>query len=103
MPPFATGKMPVTPVVSGKPVALVSVAADGVPRFGVVKAGEVAKTSAPLPVSSVTSALSSAEVSISVESRNVEDDVHVGTPERSARMLPFVPAVVVARALVPLP
>jgi hypothetical protein len=35
-------------------VALVSVAADGVPRLGVVSVGLVAKTSEPEPVSSVT-------------------------------------------------
>ena len=32
MPPLATGKVPVTPVESGSPVALESVALDGVPR-----------------------------------------------------------------------
>ena len=32
VPPFATGKVPVTPVVSGKPVAFVSVPLDGVPN-----------------------------------------------------------------------
>src|SRR5665213_2890866 len=35
------------------PVALVRTAADGVPRLGVTKTGEVAKTAAPDPVSSV--------------------------------------------------
>ena len=32
VPPLATGNKPVTPVVSGKPVALVKVPLDGVPR-----------------------------------------------------------------------
>ena len=32
VPPLATGKRPVTPVVSGRPVALVKVADDGVPK-----------------------------------------------------------------------
>lgn len=32
LPPFATGKMPVTPVVKGKPVKLVAVPDDGVPN-----------------------------------------------------------------------
>lgn len=45
---------PEMPVATGRPVAFVSVAADGVPRLGVVKAGELANTSAPVPVSSVT-------------------------------------------------
>jgi hypothetical protein len=44
---------PVKPVAIGRPVALVRTAAEGVPRLGVVKAGEVAKTRAPEPVSSV--------------------------------------------------
>lgn len=41
VPPFATGRIPVTPVVSGKPVQLVSVPDDGVPRTGAVKVGDV--------------------------------------------------------------
>src|SRR3989344_5817881 len=57
---------PDTPVLIGRPVALVRVAADGVPRFGVVKTGETAKTAAPVPVSSVSSVANSEEVSISV-------------------------------------
>ncbi len=32
VPPFATGRTPVTPVVSGSPVALVRVPEDGVPK-----------------------------------------------------------------------
>jgi len=32
VPPFATGSVPVTPVVRGKPVALVKVPLDGVPK-----------------------------------------------------------------------
>jgi hypothetical protein len=56
VPPFATGRVPVTPLVNGKPVALVRTAADGVPKAGVVSEGEVANTNAPLPVSSVTAA-----------------------------------------------
>lgn len=53
MPPFAMGSTPVTPVVRGKPVALVSTPADGVPRFGVTSVGEVARTGAPDPVAVV--------------------------------------------------
>lgn len=44
---------PDTPVLIGRPVALVSTAADGVPRLGVTKTGDVANTLAPEPVSSV--------------------------------------------------
>ena len=50
VPPFAIGSVPVTPVVSGKPVALVRTIADGVPRSGVVSTGLVAKTLLPVPV-----------------------------------------------------
>lgn len=47
---------PEIPVDTGSPVALVRTAADGVPRAGVTRVGEVAKTLAPVPVSSVRSA-----------------------------------------------
>jgi hypothetical protein len=57
---------PETPVEIGNPVAFVRVPLVGVPRIGVTKVGEVAKTSAPVPVSLVTIAAISAEVSISV-------------------------------------
>ena len=41
---------PDTPELMGRPVALVSVAADGVPRFGVVKTGEFVRARVvPLP------------------------------------------------------
>jgi hypothetical protein len=57
VPPFAIGKVPVTPVVNGKPVALVRIPDEGVPRAGVTRVGLVANTRAPVPVSSVTAAL----------------------------------------------
>ncbi len=41
---------PEMPVEMGSPVPLVSVTADGVPRFGVVNVGEVANTGLPEPV-----------------------------------------------------
>jgi hypothetical protein len=46
--------MPVTPVVSGRPVALVSVTDVGVPNNGVISVGLVDKTTAPVPVEVVT-------------------------------------------------
>jgi len=61
---FAIGKVPVTPVVKGRPVALVSVPLDGVPRAGVTNVGDVANTNAPLPVSSVTAAAKFALVGV---------------------------------------
>jgi len=54
VPPLATGSVPVTPVVTGKPVQFVSTPADGVPMFGVVNAGLVDKTLFPEPVEVVT-------------------------------------------------
>jgi hypothetical protein len=41
VPPFAIGKVPVTPVVNGKPVAFVNTPDAGVPNAGAVKVGEV--------------------------------------------------------------
>jgi hypothetical protein len=54
VPPLATGRVPDTPVVSGRPVALVSVANDGTPMLGVVSTGEVDRTLLPEPVDAVT-------------------------------------------------
>src|ERR1700731_3780655 len=42
--------MPVTPDVSGKPVAFVSRPLAGVPSAGVTSVGEVARTTFPVPV-----------------------------------------------------
>lgn len=52
LPPFVTGKIPVTPVVNGKPIQLVNVPEDGVPNAGVTNVGLIANTNAPDPVSS---------------------------------------------------
>ena len=54
VPPLATGSVPVTPVVRGNPVAFVSVAADGVPRFGVTSVGLFDRTTFVVPVEEVT-------------------------------------------------
>lgn len=53
VPPLATGRVPVTPVVKGRPVTLVSVPLDGVPKAGVTSVGLVAKTTEPVPVAVV--------------------------------------------------
>ena len=71
---------PLTPVLIGNPVALVSVAADGVPRLGVTSVGLVAKTSDPLPVSSVTAAAKLADVGV---------PSHVATPVPRPDKLPI--------------
>jgi len=50
-PALAVGSIPVTPVVRGKPVVLVSTPAEGVPILGVTKVGEVSTTNfVPVPV-----------------------------------------------------
>lgn len=54
---WAAASVPVTPVERGSPVAFVSVPEAGVPRTGVTSVGDVANTSAPVPVSSVTAAI----------------------------------------------
>jgi hypothetical protein len=41
VPPLATGRVPVTPVVKGSPVAFVITPDAGVPKAGVTKVGEV--------------------------------------------------------------
>jgi hypothetical protein len=53
VPPFPTGRVPVTPEVRGRPVALVRTTALGVPRAGVLRVGEVARTTLPEPVEEV--------------------------------------------------
>jgi len=50
---FVTGRLPVTPVVRGSPVALVKTRAVGVPKAGVTRVGELARTTAPVPVLAV--------------------------------------------------
>ena len=57
VPPLASGKIPVTPApdVSGNPVAFVNTTADGVPKAGVTRVGEVALTTSPDPVVAISS------------------------------------------------
>lgn len=54
VPPLATGKVPVTPVVKGNPVQLVKVPEEGVPKTGVTSVGLVDNTVLPDPVEVVT-------------------------------------------------
>jgi hypothetical protein len=54
VPPLATGRVPVTPVVKGNPVALVNTPDVGVPRRGVTNVGDVLRTTEPVPVEEVT-------------------------------------------------
>lgn len=62
VPPFATGNVPVTPLDRGKFVAFVRFTLVGVPSTGVTSVGLVANTNAPLPVSSLMTPASSADV-----------------------------------------
>ena len=55
---------PVRPVLIGRPVPLVKVIADGVPRFGVVKTGLVVYATTPVPLSSERIVAKLAEVSV---------------------------------------
>lgn len=50
VPPLATGRTPVTPLVSTNPVQLVNTPAEGVPMFGVVSTGDVLNTTLVLAV-----------------------------------------------------
>jgi hypothetical protein len=61
VPPLATAKLPVTPVVSGKPVQLVKVPAEGVPMLGVVKEG---LTKSALVAIAVAMLLNSVSISV---------------------------------------
>jgi hypothetical protein len=54
VPPLVIARVPVTPVESGKPVALVSVTDAGTPSVGVTSVGEVERTTDPDPVELVT-------------------------------------------------
>jgi hypothetical protein len=54
VPPFKTGRVPVTPVVKGKPVKLVATPEVGVPSNGVTNVGDVERTVEPVPVDVVT-------------------------------------------------
>jgi hypothetical protein len=54
VPPLETPNVPVTPVVSGRPVAFVRTPEVGVPSNGVTSVGLVARTTDPVPVAVVT-------------------------------------------------
>jgi hypothetical protein len=94
VPPLATGSVPVTPVVKGKPVALVKVADAGVPSVGVTKVGEVANTKAPVPVSSDTAVAKLAD-------DGVPRKVATPVPNDVMPVPPFATASVPAKVIVP--
>jgi hypothetical protein len=93
VPPFAVGSVPVTPVVNGRPVALVNVALVGVPNTGVTKVGEVANTAEPVPVSSVKAERRLAELGVA---RKVATPVpRPDTPVAIGRPVAFVKVALV--------
>jgi hypothetical protein len=114
VPPLATGSVPVTPVVRGRPVAFVSVAKLGTPMLGVVSAGEAAKTAAPVPVVdvSVTRRLSAEGVARKVATLvpRPETPVEIGRPvalvsvaNEGTPMLGVVSTGEVERTVLPVP
>ena len=93
VPPLATGNVPVTPVVNGRPVPLVNTTADGVPRAGVTRVGLVANTNAPDPVSSVIAA---AKLALDGVPRNVATPVPkdaIPVPPLATGRVPVTPVV----------
>ena len=54
VPPLAIGRVPVTPAVNGRPVALVKTRAVGVPSAGVTRVGLLDSTTFTVPVLVVT-------------------------------------------------
>jgi hypothetical protein len=89
---------PLTPVEIGRPVAFVRVPAEGVPMSGVTRAGDVANTAAPVPVSSVKAARKFALVGVAM---NVETPVPgVSEPKEPDELIwisPVAPAGAVVR------
>ena len=84
VPPFAAGRIPVTPVVSGNPVAFVSTKADGVPKAGVVSVGLLLITTDPAVPVIVYSP------TVPALSNNTRPDVPPETVEEpTARLLPL--------------
>jgi hypothetical protein len=75
---------PDTPVLIGRPVALVKVPLVGVPRIGVTRVGDVANTNAPDPVSSVIAeakfALDGVAKRVATPAPNPLTPVEIGKP-----------------------
>ena len=113
VPPLATGRIPVTPVVSGNPVALVSVTEVGVPRTGVTNVGDVERTFDPEPVEVVTPVPPFATASVPANViapvvavlgvKPVEPAENEVTPPVDAAHVAVVPLDVNTYPLVPMP
>ena len=94
--------VPVRPVEIGRPVALVSVSAVGVPSAGLISVGDVAKTMLPEPVVVLPSAVTvplvgSVSVVVPVVVNVVEyaPDVINDEPSASVSVAPVAGAVIV--------
>ena len=85
---------PDTPVAIGNPVQFVRVPDVGVPRMGVARVGDVAKTNEPVPVSSVTAARK-------FEEEGVPSQVATPVPNDVIPVPPLATARVPARVIVP--
>ena len=81
-----TGRVPVTPVERGKPVALVRTMAVGVPRAGVTSVGLLDRTTEPVPVDVVTPVPPLATAS--VPARVSVPEVVTGPPEKVRPVVP---------------
>lgn len=82
VPPFATGSVPVTPVVSGRPVTLVITPLAGVPSAGVTSVGLVS-------VGDAVSALVATAVAMLLNSVSISVPLTIlsGSPEGSASLV----------------
>ena len=104
VPPLATGSVPVTPVVIGKPVQLVKTPADGVPMFGVVNAGLVERTLLPEPVELVTPVPPLATANVPVTPVVIGNPVQlVKTPADGVPMFGVVNVGLVDNTMLPVP
>jgi len=104
VPPLATGRVPVTPVVTGKPVQFVSTPADGVPMFGVVSAGLVERTLLPEPVELVTPVPPLATANVPVTPVVIGNPVQlVKTPADGVPMFGVVNTGLVDNTMLPVP
>jgi hypothetical protein len=81
---------PETPVEIGRPVQLVRVPEDGVPKAGVTRVGDVANTNAPVPVSSVTAAIKLADdgvpKKVATLAAKPDTPVEIGRPVQLVRV-----------------
>ena len=94
VPPLAMGNVPVTPVVSGKPVQEVNVPDEGTPNTGVVNVGDVSVLFVSVSVVALPTKVSVATGSVSTEVPAVAPDNTVVVPDvEPLNLTPVVPNV----------